>query len=222
MIGVDIELVPKSFTQSGVTWPERARQLVHAHQVLGTKTQPTTDAGFTYHPDSVGIEFATPPCRTASDLSDALHHAVGWLEDLLGYELAYMPGDMVHCSELFDAVAVLDRQALATMMQFGCDPDFIGGAQRDVPAVIKRSDVRELGGHLHVDTTLEPASAADALAHHLLAEYHATAVRGSWYRVPGLYRPKPYGLEYRSLGASWAGQPTLVQEIFERCDRLPH
>lgn len=217
-IATDLELVPASFNDPRVPWYEKAQQLVHAHNVLGTKREPLTIDGYQYHPDSCGIEYATPPCDTADDFVDSIQYGKRQLESMLGYELDAMHNDRLDCRQLLDAIAVIDRRVLRAIVRIGCDPDYHYDSPdpRNAPGRVKSSTVRELGGHLHIDTAMPPDLAAYTLATQVLPEFHTKDLSGSWYRTPGTYRPKPYGLEYRSLGASWAVQPTVAREIFGR------
>jgi hypothetical protein len=74
----------------------------------------------------------------------------------------------------------------------------------------------ELGGHLHIDCPNPDMHRLEQVVNMLaytLRRYHSDST-GSWYRLPGLFRPKPYGLEYRSLGAEWAASPSKRALIF--------
>ena len=50
----------------------------------------------------------------------------------------------------------------------------------------------------------------------VLAPYHTWEHPGQqpWYRKPGVYRLKPYGLEYRSIGAGILSNPDMLVSVY--------
>jgi len=97
-------------------------------------------------------------------------------------------------------------------MSLGCSPDFQFGQERNVrehPWVARRP-LRESGLHLHFDLRPEYINNHDMLSKFVDELYERLAVfhtwehptEEPWYRRPKVYRPKPYGIEYRSLGSS--------------------
>jgi hypothetical protein len=220
LIGTDIELVPSSFVDPKATVIDRARDIMRVHEVTGSKDSPVfLPNGASIHPDSAGVEFTTHPAPDADAFENEYQTSLMLAQDMLGMEL--VPIDTYDVSELTDALAAVSpfgHHVVRAIMEIGCDPDFIDGAIRHVPRAIKIAPVRELGGHLHIDTTQDAGVVANALAE-ALAPYH-TGDESSWYRRPGVYRPKPYGLEYRSLGASWLASSETRNAVFNAAQEV--
>jgi hypothetical protein len=223
-IGTDIEGVPEALLAPNIDSMSKAHMLRDIHAGLGTKDDPTIiDGCIQIHPDSCGVEFTTPPVDSASDLLDAIRYSQHKAEELIGMPLVFV--NQLDLHDVVEPLAAVAPDVLETLLKRGCDPDWhipeIGAApfMRPPPGDTS-STVFELGGHIHADLPehLDAVSAATLLGH-MLEGYHDDSP-DSWYRVPRLYRPKPYGLEYRSLGASWAGDEQAIHDIFNAVDGL--
>jgi hypothetical protein len=109
---------------------------------------------------------------------------------------------------------------------FGCDPDYLAhqyGAMRTPPTPDDLKNVRAAGGHVHIGYDKENSGIPDFALIQLIEAYvYARYVRqdpqygenrrGQWYGLPGLYRPKPYGVEYRTPSNFW---------LHGNCTRFP-
>jgi hypothetical protein len=111
--------------------------------------------------------------------------------------------------------------------KFGCLPDqdaYLQGAMRPPLAAAEVGDVRFAGGHLHIGYDKKKALIPDwALVQLLDLVYLKTAImddyarkskRDEWYGRPGIFREKPYGLEYRTPSNCWLKNTYLAREIF--------
>lgn len=99
--------------------------------------------------------------------------------------------------------------------RFGCDPDFDAyndGAKCD-PVVMAKGDKYEeryAGGHIHVGWSELPSIPSNVLAMFVEAYaylpylmYDQQGGRRATYGAAGRYRPKPYGIEYRTPSNFW-------------------
>jgi hypothetical protein len=154
--------------------------------VPGTKEEPhpLNDAGIFCHEDNVAVELGIPACVTPGDFRDQLVLAKTLLyEQFLrdeGYELTYIS------SREFPARQLQSDQAKA----FGCEPDFdayTNGKARSVPLEVTTGNTRFAGGHVHIGGQFNCPPFARKL----------------WYGRPGIFRPKPYGIEYRTPSNWW-------------------
>lgn len=97
---------------------------------------------------------------------------------------------------------------------FGCDPDMCAydgpGAKRPPPP-IDFGNTRFAGGHIHLGGEFNCPPFVSALFADVFIGLPlcrigmlTTKERGIWYGKPGIYREKPYGIEYRTPGNMWA------------------
>lgn len=106
----------------------------------------------------------------------------------------------------------------------GCSEDFCAYFEnprkpRD-PPVLAGSDIRHFGGHIHVgyDKELVPSYALvrmmDAFIYLPICHFDKQDYRRPFYGLPGLFRDKEYGVEYRTMSNFWLqarGVPSIIQ-----------
>jgi hypothetical protein len=116
---------------------------------------------------------------------------------------------------MIDVSSILDEPWACDFLDIGCMPDYVAGAdmrmhRRTATDEVKARPVRELGGHIHISLP-PPFINEEALAVQFVRELDAIIYplamgvaqpnQQSWYRKRRLFRPTPYGIEYRSLGS---------------------
>ena len=200
---------------------------------IGSKSKPSIGPYGPYHSDQTWAERATQPHTCLSDLLEDLEWGKIHLESTMGMPLK----GVSYIEQRFNREThpFLYQQA----GEFGCSPDLWMGRYRNVPPVIKARLLREAGAHIHfnlprvyTDTLydtrcprtgetliMERGIKIKRIAQELtrvLAPYHAWdhPTERPWYRKPGVYRLKPYGLEYRSLGAGILSDPDMLAGAF--------
>ncbi len=109
---------------------------------------------------------------------------------------------------------------------FACDPDFDaydGGAQRPPPPEF--GNVRGAGGHIHIGGDFNCPDFVAVLFFELCLTMNMKVStfwdkhdpRNRWYGRPGIFRSKPYGIEYRSPSNRWVGaNPGVVAQVLIR------
>jgi len=192
MIGYDVEF-----------FLSNSRGYIPAERVLGgTKGRGMPiGKGVVAHPDNVMAEIASAAPFKAQDIIPRIQHDV----DLLRQHVA--PVDVSIVPYINVSKQFLDSSELAS--EVGCDVDFRNGEQRDpiTADVLGRS--RYAGGHLHFDVNsdIAPDYAAAVcdimLAVPCIAHGEQQGGRRGTYGLAGLYRPKSYGVEYRTLSNYW-------------------
>ena len=216
----DVELVPDGI----LTNPRSTHHYNQVMEALGTKSNPYRDqrVGCAMHIDGISAEFAPfAPVTTPSQLMDYYNNGKAALESRIRMPLNGM--DYIDLDEV-QGFSEEDTPFLVRETQtFGCSPDYLNGRRRIVPLSVKKRSLRELGLHWHLDLRPEYCDQRDERAKAMgkvptnavaLAQIADQIRRKTaflfdtrhprlnlWYRQPGLYRPTPYGIEYRAFGS---------------------
>lgn len=173
----------------------------------GTKKSPIiidTTIGLGILEDGVTLEFNINPAKSMTEFHANMKTAVKQLTGLIKKQgLIPNPVD----THRFD-LETLNKFPQA--MVFGCDPDFEAfkhGEERMPPMPDDLGGVRCAGHHIHYgvnwERTKTPVWALVKFmeAFGTLFDTYSTqhiSERREWYGLPGLYRPKSYGFEWRS------------------------
>jgi hypothetical protein len=199
--------------------------------VGGTKKAPLPillgAPGFTYQEDGAALEFNIPAFMGYTRFTEGIGSA---MENLQRYILNPLK---LEIATGINAIKLTSEQLEhPKAKEIGCLPDhWAYGAPGDSPLpedMYKRkpfsaSDLgamRYAGGHIHVGYNKE-AVPADIFAKYMdvliglpCVKYDKQGGRRKIYGLPGLYRPKPYGLEYRTLSNFWLfGADNVRQNI---------
>lgn len=184
----------------------------------GTKLEPRPVPLGAVQEDNVLAEFNIEPANHPDVFVHNIQSVMGELQNLLPeYQLG------VVSSMRFDLMSLVDYPEA---MEFGCDPDFNAwtGKVNDPPNPM--TDVRTAGGHVHIgfdgineDTAPRFVQMLDfylGLPSVLLD--NDTSRRGL-YGKAGAYRPKPYGVEYRTLSNFWIKEEIYMRWLYHNCYR---
>jgi hypothetical protein len=209
----DLELWPNLRT-------DNARQLELVYRNIGSKDQPVNGFGYNMHMDGVFAEIA--PIKPQGAGLVEVEQAINTLSHRL--EMHVVPRNFVDITTLINFNERLAPRLYKSATTMGCSPDFLRGKRRQVPQDVKDSPIREAGQHFHVNL---PGKYCDNVSWcGAFAYEYAQAVRiihmalltdvppgyRPWYRVPGIYRPKPYGIEYRAFPASIVENQSLYEQ----------
>jgi len=192
----------------------------------GTKEEPIPikelGEGFMLQEDNVTAEFNIPPASNAEDFAESIKKMLIYLSFKVGIEnnLEILPRPSLHFSH--DQLQTLGAQT------FGCEPDFNAWTRKanelnqSHPAL---RSMRTAAAHVHISYTVDGqrpteesriflVKALDVfLGLHFLGD---DTDRRLIYGMPGSFRPKEYGLEYRTLGNEWIESPNNTYEVFSR------
>jgi len=183
--------------------------------------------GFAIQEDNVMVEYNIPPAKTAGQFTKYMKKG----RTMVLAELAERYGSKYGLYTRNHTHTFLPSE-LKTMQAttIGCEPDFNaynGGKMRlDPPAPGER---RSCGGHVHIGGDFHCPDFVAALFAELFIAIRAGHTpthddpRIEWYGQPGIYRPKPYGIEYRSPTNKWGmtgGGMNLTGDYALRCARF--
>lgn len=181
--------------------------------------RPIDDEGNAVQEDNVTVEFNIPPCRTADELRLHLKKNLDYIQEFVGYqdlELVIQPSAVFSDEEL-------DSEAART---FGCEPDFnawLGGMKNPKPRA-ENPNLRSAGGHIHVAhegdvDSIELIKWMDAYVGCQLLRFDTDSQRRELYGMPGSFRKKSYGTEYRTPSNIWINDDKLIQLVWDQTDK---
>lgn len=156
--------------------------------------------------DNVAVEFNFPPVKGSDGFYTTIYEVYAQAElELNKKDLSIIPTP-THKFSIYDLVTPQSQV-------FGCEPDFSAYDKEDKERVVDPSTigpVRFCGGHLHFGFNNKENVKPWALV--ILTDmviglpsmtYDTQGLRRSYYGLAGLYRPKPYGFEYRTMSNWW-------------------
>lgn len=186
----------------------------------GTKSDPfypkKWKAGYAIQEDNVMLEFNIPVSIDRNQFSETMTTARSYIDNIC-FQKNLRPA-WKKTEHRFPNVDLVSPQAHL----FACDPDadaYTGGTQRD--SIPDFGNYRTCGGHIHIGGDFQcPDFVAVLFLELILSIYLSpqaiispSSERAKWYGRPGIYRTKPYGIEYRTLSNAWACSPYSVQDI---------
>lgn len=191
----------------------------------GSKYEPRhiNDDGFSaVQEDNVMVEFNIRPATTVEEFIQ--HHAVvmAYLDKWIT-ERKLVP--LIQPHAIFTKKQLRHKQA----KEIGCGIDFNAWTHEpNVPCTAEKlGNIRVAGGHLHLSYTfgnrepgeydrLEVVRMMDLATAVPALFIDADTVRRKFYGKAGCYRPKEYGVEYRTLSNFWLRDPKLMEWVFNQ------
>lgn len=188
----------------------------------GTKDNPYrpdgVPEGFAIQEDNVMVEYNIPPSLTSgefrSNVKKGRTMVLKELHRLYGDRYTLSSGRHYH---KFKTKDLASKQA----QTIGCDPDYdayTGGQVRVNPP--SPGLLRSCGGHIHLGGDFQCPDFVAALFAELfvglvvgMSVDEKNDPRAKWYGQPGIYRPKPYGIEYRTPNNSWAHSSIQTERV---------
>jgi Phage phiEco32-like COOH.NH2 ligase-type 2 len=195
------------------------------HHVPGTKNEPVPldiGDGFMVQHDNVALEFGIPPAADAEALINNINLAMDHISQaVLNGQFVYDTGSAYS----FPPFLLMDPEARV----FGCDPDFNaweGGAINPRPHADDHN-LRSAGGHVHVGVDIRSKQQGLTLVKLLDLTLGVGSIlldpqgdyRRTLYGKRGAFRPKPYGVEYRSLSNFWIFDKKHTAWVWNGVDR---
>jgi Phage phiEco32-like COOH.NH2 ligase-type 2 len=162
--------------------------------------QKITESGHAILEDNVAVEFNVPPSSSCDEFISHINFTLDYLTDKvasLGLEFSKA------------AAISFDKDQLLTpeSQQFGCESDFNAWTRKvNESPKAEDSSLRSCGGHIHIGTDLpniEVIRAMDLFAGIPSLYLDDDKTRRQLYGKAGAYRPKIYGVEYRTLSNFW-------------------
>ena len=185
----------------------------------GSKDEPMPIGnGCSVQEDNVTVEFNTPPTNDPQEFVNAINYNLDWISNRAA-ELGL--------SVVFDPSAVFERDQLTTAgaLTFGCDPDFNAwdfGSANPRPKSRNKA-LRSAGGHIHIEAPeldkLELTKAMDLFVGVPMLEFDTDSRRRELYGKAGAFRPKSYGIEYRTASNAWLQSDDTKRWAFDQTQK---
>lgn len=180
---------------------------------------PIDDEGCAIQEDNVAVEYNIPACASAADF---IKYNRKVIEDIreraarMGLSLAIVP------SAVFSPDELMSPQAA----EFGCEPDFNAwkdGSQNPRPRA-EDPALRSAGGHIHIGniSDLDPLAviqAMDLFVGCQMLKFDNDKRRRELYGKAGAFRPKKYGVEYRTASNAWIQSDETIRWAFEQTEK---
>lgn len=172
--------------------------------------------GFTLQEDNVALEFGIPP---ASSSTMFVKHVLSVMEAGLN-KVPELDFSKLSC------VKFPKEQLQHPCAQiFGCEPDYNAWTGKENPKpTTADKDLRTAGGHVHIETKLNPNLVGQAgdlfLAIPAMLMDKMGNERRKLYGQPGAIRYKPYGVEYRVLSNFWIFNEKHIRWVWSQCKAL--
>ena len=165
---------------------------------------PDMPKGFTLQEDNVALEYGIPPAASKAEWNQ-------FCVAVMDKSLEYLP--KLTFSKL-SAVEFPDSELChPKAWVFGCEPDF-NAWTNDYNSAPDSGipNLRSAGGHIHIETQADKLSVIKAMDLFLGVPsilMDTGELRKRMYGKAGAHRPKPYGVEYRTLSSFWMFEERL-------------
>lgn len=203
-------------------------KIICAHGLVpGTKEEPYIVEGGALQVDGMALEFNIDPVPLVKGGSEAFCSAIFSVKKILLATAGKAQSKVSYHKfpkEYFDAQPEEAKE-------MGCDPDQNAWTEVDNPGPPEGLTSRAVGGHIHigwgegfdirdedhVSMCREIVKQLDViLGLNSVLEDKGTE-RRKLYGSAGSFRPKPYGVEYRSLSNYWIFDKDLCAKVYDRC-----
>lgn len=199
--------------------PRDGRMISSIGLIGGSKREPLPIGnGCAVQEDNVAVEFNIPPSNTVDAFIESINFSLSVIKERaeeLGLELCIQP------SAEFDD-EMLDSPGAR---EFGCEPDYNAwnGNKNPRPKCDNKA-LRSAGGHIHIALPSEVdrekvVRAMDLFVGCQMLKFDQDTKRRSLYGKPGAYRPKKYGVEYRTASNAWITSDERIRWVWDQTER---
>lgn len=200
-------------------------KFVSAHGMIeGTKKNPQKVKNGAVQVDGMALEFNIDPARTEDEFTSNVYSVLEQLREMVPDKYEFVFESVAH----FDEEYIRNQPEVAR--QLGCEPDFNAYTHTANPTPDAAVNFRTASGHIHVGWTNgqdvadpEHIEACEMLAEQLDSYVGLASVvldpfsiRRSLYGKAGAYRPKPYGMEYRTPSNRWLIRGETIRDMFSK------
>ena len=176
---------------------------------------PDMPTGFTLQEDNVALEYGIPPAATSAEF-------VEYIQKVMDVSKQWLPADVTF-SKLSCTVFEDDQLQHPLSRVFGCEPDYNAYSKKANPKPHpSHRGMRSAGGHIHVETDKHILKVVKAMDFFLAVPavlMDNGLERKQLYGKAGAFRPKPYGVEYRTLSNFWIFSPKLIDWVWRNTER---
>lgn len=190
--------------------------------IQGDKRRPAKVENGAVQVDGMALEFNIDPADTKEEFVSRIESVQKLILDMTpGFEL------IPQASVIFEQQH-FDSQPYEAK-ELGCDPDYNGITGQENRKPDGRSTMRTAGGHIHIGgfETDKPHGEAHFSICCKLARvmdeqvgvysvlFDKDDLRRSMYGGPATFRPKTYGMEYRTMSNAWIFNPKITALMYE-------
>jgi hypothetical protein len=179
--------------------------------------------------DGMALEFNIDPAASEEEFFLNVQDVYDTMKKMVkGYDVVAVPvADFP-----LDYLSQQPKEAL----ELGCDPDYNAWTGAANPRPDGERPMRTASGHVHIGwTDKESVRDSDHINRcQMVAKqldfflglpslvYDADKRRREMYGKAGAYRPKPYGVEYRTLSNAWLNSEDLIKWVYRATQRGVH
>lgn len=202
---------------------------ISAHGIVpGNKREPFKLKKGAIQLDGTAVEFNIAPATTQVEFEKNIRSVLGEVRDMVPKQYRFNFSPSVKYTPMYF------KKIPEGCKELGCDPDFDAytyGKPNERPD--NKTTMRTGAGHLHIgwdaDARIDVTDRSHVLDCCLLAKnldaifsmieknWDTDTERRKMYGKLGAFRPKPYGMEYRSLSNAWVKYPKLWPFLFNIC-----
>lgn len=190
--------------------------------IKGTKATPEPVENGAVQVDGMALEFNIKPAETEEDFVNNITSVMNQLKEMVpDYEFINSP------SVFFPEDYM--RQQPYEALELGCEPDFNAFRKQINPRPDGADCMRTAGGHIHIgmrDTNDiwdgEHVVACENMTRLMDEEFGVFSLlwdgddlRRKMYGKSSTFRPKTYGVEYRSGSNAWLRSPKLIRLAYQ-------
>src|SRR5690625_1124724 len=202
-------------------------KFVSAHGLIpGTKEDPHPVPHGAVQVDGLAVEFNIDPATTLVEFRRNIREVLTQLEGMLPeYSVEAIP--LVNFGEEYM------RTQPAEGLELGCDPDYNAYTGEANDRLNGDVPFRTAGGHVHIGWTTdapldhpEHLEACRMLTRELDFYLGLPSLfwdredgRRAMYGMPGAFRAKSFGVEYRSLSNAWLTSDRLIDFVYSQTNR---
>lgn len=215
-IGADPELFVRS---------KETGQFISGHGLVpGTKEAPSLVPQGAIQVDGMALEFNINPASTIVEFSRNIKTVMEQLQHAAGEQYDLVPIPSVEFSkEVWDNTPDYAKE-------LGCNPDMNAYTGTEQPSPEDVGRMRAAGGHIHIgwqgDQEIDFMSEGHIEACKVVTKQLDFTLgvqsllwdndngRRQMYGKAGSFRPKPYGVEYRTLSNAWLKSEKLIKHVF--------
>ena len=191
----------------------------------GTKHAPLPVEKGAVQVDGMALEFNIDPAECEDEFVNNIYTVLGEMSRYVpaGYKLTAVP-TAEFSQEVWNHVPEAAKE-------LGCDPDYNAYTGDVTPKPDGNRTFRTGAGHVHIGWTnikdkyapehfhicCELIKAIDEAVQPFIKQHDPDKKRQELYGAPGCFRPKNYGVEYRSPSNFWVNDESFMRTIYDLC-----
>ena len=191
----------------------------------GNKSNPLPVEKGAVQVDGMALEFNIDPAECEDEFVRNIYTVLGEMGKYVPaeYKLSAVP-TAEFSKEVWDHVPDEAKE-------LGCDPDFSAYTGQENPKPDGNRTFRTGAGHIHIGWTNLPdknipehlyicrelIKAIDEAVQPYIKQHDPDKKRQELYGAPGCFRPKVYGVEYRSPSNFWVNDESHMRALYNLC-----